>query len=138
MDEVAEIYKKVVAHGEKDPEPRVVLGVLYNLSKEFEDAADVLRQASKLAPDDYTLWNKLGATLANCGNAQEALYAYQHAIDLRPKYIRGYVNFGMAYQNQNRQDQAAGKFIEALELGSTMNRTGRLSMQAWCVASALT
>ena len=89
VDEVAEVFKKVVAQGATDPEPRVVLGVLYNLSKEFDDAADVLRQASKLAPDDYTLWNKLGATLANCGNAQEALYAYQHALDLRPKYIRG-------------------------------------------------
>ena len=89
VDEVAKMYQKVVAQGATDPEPRVVLGVLYNLSKEFDEAADVLREASKLAPNDYTLWNKLGATLANCGNAQEALYAYQHALDLRPKYIRG-------------------------------------------------
>jgi len=37
----------------------------------------------------------------------------------------------MAYQNQSRHDQAAGKFVEALELGAVQNRTGRLSMQAW-------
>ena len=52
-------YQKVVAQGAADPEPRVVLGVLYNLSKEFDEAADVLREAVKLAPDDYTLWNKV-------------------------------------------------------------------------------
>ena len=116
VDEVAEMYKKVVKQGAEDPEPRVVLGVLYNLSQEYDDAADVLREASRQAPNDYTLWNKLGATLANCGNAQEALYAYQHAVDLRPKYIRGHVNLGMAYQNQSRCEPFQSRLLGPVRL----------------------
>lgn len=35
-------------------------------------AAETLKAAAKLAPKDYTLWNKLGATLANAGNADHS------------------------------------------------------------------
>ena len=49
---------------------------------------DNLRAASKLAPEDYTLWNKLGATLANNQEAAEAMYAYQQALNARPAVRR--------------------------------------------------
>jgi tetratricopeptide (TPR) repeat protein len=102
-------------------------------------------------PIDFTLWNKLGATLANAKQHGEAMYAYQKAIDIRPTYIRGehcellqltncyhlrhavagHVNMGMAYQHQDRQDQAARCFAKALEIGAAMNAAGRQTMQAW-------
>ena len=53
-------YQKVVAQGAADPEPRVVLGVLYNLSKEFDEAADVLRQV----PGQADQINRQGQPLA--------------------------------------------------------------------------
>ena len=89
VENVAEMYKAAAKQAPRDPEPRVVLGVLHNLSTEYDDAVDILREATKIAPNDFTLWNKLGATLANASQPQEALYAYQKAIDIRPKYIRG-------------------------------------------------
>ena len=131
VETVAEMYKAAAKQAPQDPEPRVVLGVLHNLSQEYDDAVDVLLEATKIAPTDFTLWNKLGATLANASQPQEALYAYQKAIDIRPNYIRGYVNFGMAYQSQDRQDEAIKMFVKALQVGANQRPAGRHGMQVW-------
>jgi FKBP-type peptidyl-prolyl cis-trans isomerase/Flp pilus assembly protein TadD len=156
LDELTEVYRKVVAAMQQSKEEAesgdveaassdavdatVVLGVLCNLAAQFEDAAKVLRAGTKLAPDDYSLWNKLGATLANAGgeaNLVEALEAYQHALKIRPSYIRGHVNLGIAYQNQKRDDLAALEFVRALELGSVLGcGDARRGMSCWDLLKA--
>jgi tetratricopeptide (TPR) repeat protein len=51
---------------------------------------------------DYSLWNKLGATLANSQRSEEALPAYHRALDLKPKYARGWLNLGISHANLSR------------------------------------
>jgi peroxin-5 len=37
------------------------LGVIYNVIRDYNSATDSFRKALQLRPDDYQLWNKLGA-----------------------------------------------------------------------------
>ncbi len=45
---------------------------------------------------DYLLWNRLGATLANSGNPEEAVDAYRRALELKPTFTRAIFNLGVA------------------------------------------
>ena len=54
------------------------------------------RSALAVRPKDYSLWNKLGATQANSSRSQEAIAAYQRALDLKPNYMRAWTNMGIA------------------------------------------
>ena len=46
-----------------DPQVHVVLGVLYNASRNYDSAVLEFRTALESRPDDYTLWNKVCPSL---------------------------------------------------------------------------
>jgi peroxin-5 len=59
----------------------------------------------QLRPTDYSLWNKLGATLANNSRSSEAVHAYQRALDLKPNYMRAWTNMGISYANMGEYEK---------------------------------
>mmetsp|Transcript_5701 Transcript_5701/g.16972 ORF Transcript_5701/g.16972 Transcript_5701/m.16972 type:complete len:630 (+) Transcript_5701:246-2135(+) len=93
-----------------------IVGVLYNLSREYEEGQNVFMQAIERRGDDYKLWNRLGATFANGENHQEALSAYRTAVDLKPGYVRAWVNVGTAYANQGKLEHASRFYLRGLSL----------------------
>ena len=46
-----------------DPDAEVVLGVLYNVSRDYDSAAEAFRRALEARPNDHSLWNKVDTVL---------------------------------------------------------------------------
>ena len=113
---VACMFNKALEINENDIDLHIVLGILYNISSEFDTAAKHFDKATKLKSDDASLWNKLGATLANGGKPKEAIDAYLKALKLRPNYTRVSSNLGISYANINKQEEACKAYLFGLKL----------------------
>lgn len=115
---VANMYLEAARQRPEDPDPEVqtALGLLYNLSYEYDKAVDCFQAALTKRPEDYLLWNKLGATLANSNRSEEALGAYYKALEGKPTYVRARANLGISFLALNEYPDAARSFLAALRL----------------------
>lgn len=92
------------------------LGVVYNVSRDYDAAVDAFRRALEVRPDDYQLRNKLGATLANGNRSDEALPEYNAALRLKPRYARGWLNMAISHGNLHNYPEAARCYLQTLSL----------------------
>ena len=116
-DQVTKLYIEAARQnqaGNIDPDVQVGLGVLFNLSGEFDKAIDCFRAAISVRPSDSSLWNRLGATLANSNRSEEAVSAYHTALSHSPGFVRCRYNLGVSCINLKAYKEAAEHFLTAL------------------------
>lgn len=82
-----------------DADVQVALGVLFNASEDYDKAVDCFSAALEVRPDDWLLYNRLGATLSNSGRSDVALGYYHQALDLRPGFVRCHFNLSISCLN---------------------------------------
>lgn len=99
---------------EIDADVQSGLGVLFNLSNEYDKAVDCFTAALQVRPDDSRLWNRLGATLANGQKSAEAIDAYSKSLELSPGFIRARYNLGISCINLTAYKEAAEHLLTAL------------------------
>jgi peroxin-5 len=116
-----------------DPDVQVGLGVLFYSADEFDKAVDcfeaalasteagVVNQENNL----HLLWNRLGATLANSGRSEDAIHAYERALELRPNFVRARYNLGVSCINIGVHEQAAGHLLGALSMHKVVEAEAR-------------
>ncbi|KDO73933.1 hypothetical protein CISIN_1g024618mg [Citrus sinensis] len=114
--DVARLFVEAARMSPEDADVHIVLGVLYNLSRQYDKAIESFQTALKLKPQDYSLWNKLGATQANSVQSADAILAYQRALDLKPNYVRAWANMGISYANQGMYEESVRYYVRALAM----------------------
>lgn len=85
-------------------------------SRQYEKAADVLRQVIALQPDSAVAHSHLGMAEVRVGRAKEALASAQRAIELDPNYAFSYLVLGEANQAMNRFDEAIEAVRQAIRI----------------------
>ncbi|CAE8629391.1 unnamed protein product, partial [Polarella glacialis] len=71
--QVTELFSRAAQVNPMDSDVFVALGVMENINKNYDGAIEALATACRLRPNDHTVWNKLGATLANSGKSEQAV-----------------------------------------------------------------
>lgn len=99
-----------------DADVQVALGVLFNSSGEYDKAVDCFTTALQVSPDDWILYNRIGATLSNSGRSEESLQYYQEALRLRPDFARCHFNLSISCLNLKMYTEAAEHAYTALTL----------------------
>jgi len=115
-------YEKAVAaardHLARDPHDATtvsVLGLMYLLLGDTEQAVSILQQAVALRPNADNHY-ALGNAYYVAGAYEEALAAYQAALAADPAHVASAVRLGDTYDRLGRADEASAAYRRALAL----------------------
>jgi tetratricopeptide (TPR) repeat protein len=99
------------------------LGVVYNGTGRYEEAATELRDALEMDPRSDDASRALARAYRGLGRLEAAEQTFQKAIELRPQYWNNYNDLGNLYIAQGRYEQAIPMFRRVTELAPD-NRWG--------------
>ncbi|OOF96378.1 hypothetical protein ASPCADRAFT_206570 [Aspergillus carbonarius ITEM 5010] len=116
-----------------DPDVQVGLGVLFYCAEEYDKAVDCFSAAlastesgtSNQQEQLHLLWNRLGATLANSGRSEEAIEAYEQALNINANFVRARYNLGVSCINIGCYPEAAQHLLGALSMHRVVEEEGR-------------
>ncbi|GES58599.1 peroxisomal targeting signal receptor [Aspergillus terreus] len=116
-----------------DPDVQVGLGVLFYCAEEYDKAVDCFSAALASTESGtvnqqeqlHLLWNRLGATLANSGRSEEAIEAYEQALNINPNFVRARYNLGVSCINIGCYPEAAQHLLGALSMHRVVEQEGR-------------
>ncbi|HWY70416.1 MAG TPA: tetratricopeptide repeat protein [Terriglobales bacterium] len=117
-----ETYRKAIQVRPSSAAGYVRYSLYLSHQAKYSAAAEQLRRAAQLSPDDGRVWSSLGGVYYLNGQYNEALVALQRAIELRPNYAP-YTNLGHSYFALGRYEEAIRAFEQALSLGGRQIQT---------------
>ena len=101
----------------QDP-PQETINELINLYKQgqFSLAVEQAQILTKQYPDNFMIWNILGASAAQIDMNEEAIIAFKKVISIKPEYPDAYGNMGLVLQEQGKLDEAIEAYKKAISL----------------------
>ncbi|KAI8905972.1 hypothetical protein EDD86DRAFT_193502 [Gorgonomyces haynaldii] len=122
-DRLVELYLEAASSTEVvDASVQIGLGLLFYNVQDYEKSIDCFSAALAVRPDDYALWNRLGATLANSGESERAIDSYYKALEIKPSFVRARFNLGISCINIGCYKEAAEHFLNALHMHDLPNQ----------------
>ena len=110
-------YTSVNTLDNKDPpkEQLTSLLELYN-QKKLQQVFNKAQILTKRYTKSLTLWNLVGASAAQIGKLDEAIFAFQKALLIKPSYADAHYNIGNALKDQGKLEQALEAYKKALSV----------------------
>jgi len=122
----------------QDP-PQEKINELINLYKQgqFSFAVEQAQILTKQYPDNFMIWNILGASAAQIDMNEEAIIAFKKVIFLNPNYANAHYNMGNILRNLGNYHEAIDAFKKAVfiqpdhakaygNMGVALHNQGRL------------
>ena len=95
----------------------VALGALaFHRNLDYRSDLSIWEDTVAKAPDNERAHYNLGAALAGCQQADEAIVQYRKALEINPDYADAHNNLGNALANRKQFDEALAHYRKALEL----------------------
>jgi protein involved in polysaccharide export with SLBB domain len=94
----------------KDAPDFYKIGLAHYESKQFKDAVDAFKRASRLNPKDADIQYKLGLAYYSSNMYKEAAKAYEQAIRLRPDWADAHFRLGWMYYIIGKKDASFDQY----------------------------
>jgi len=114
--------QKAVELGRELANGHTCIGMVYNGTGRYEQAAEEFQRAVQLDPDSDDALRGLGLAYQSLGKLPDAEANYQRAISLHPNYWSGYNWLGSFYYRQARYEDAAKMFSHVVALAPDSER----------------
>ena len=109
------LAQKAIALNDALPVAHIVLGLVYQSKRQYDQAIAEATRAITLDPNGAGSYLWLGVFLASAGRPQEAIGLIEKAMRLNPRYPALYLNnLGFAYHLMGRYEEAIAIYKSAL------------------------
>ena len=79
---------------------------------DYERAIEVFKEIIQLDHNNYRAWYNLGISYSNLNKTEDALSAYNKALQIKPDYMYCYYNIGLLYEIQKENLEIALQYYE--------------------------
>jgi tetratricopeptide (TPR) repeat protein len=108
-----------------DPEERTVydtLASVYEAMGDPDQSAETYARIITMAPDDADAWEHLGTWRSLQGNSEEAIRAYEQAVQLDPTRYSSRFSLAEAYLENERYNDAVDTYQALVEASSKLDQ----------------
>lgn len=105
-DKAQELSFKALMYDSSLPEAYTAMGLSYFIWSKYDEAAQSVRKAIELNPDDFIAHWTLGRIHLSTGNPEAAEGLCRRVIELKPGFYVAYADLRMAFQAMGRTDEA--------------------------------
>lgn len=111
-----ETFNRVIEDSPGDIYSLDILGFLYYMTGQFEEAKRCCEKSISLKPDNYYAFKGLGLCLVRLKKVDEGIEMIKKSIALNPCYFDSYYDLGVTYMEIKDFTQARSYFNKALEI----------------------
>jgi Flp pilus assembly protein TadD len=129
IDAAARVALQALADGVEHPAVLNLAASARYREGRFEEAAQLLNRARRLAPNDPHILNSLGLCLKALGRPDEALRAYDAALRAEPGMVAAHFNRGVVLEELDGSIRARAAYERAVTLEP--NHADALASIAW-------